>query len=55
MRKLGHDYESMAERLGVELEPDQFDQLNGLSKSVVNDARYPATPSLAKDSFEQTN
>ncbi|MCF5188320.1 hypothetical protein [Pseudomonas simiae] len=55
MRKLGHDYESMAKRLEVKLESDQLEQLNGLSKSVVNDARYPATPSLGKDFFEQIN
>lgn len=55
MRKLGHDYEGMAKRLRIELEPDQFKQLNGLSQSVVDDARYPATPSLDKDFFEQTN
>ena len=55
MRKLGHDYGSMAKRLRIELEPGQFEQLNGLSQSVVNDARYPATPSLDKNFFEQTN
>lgn len=55
VRKLGHDYESMAKLLGVKLDPNQFEQLNGLSQSVVNDARYPATPSLGKDFFEQTN
>lgn len=48
MRKLGHDYEGMAKRLRIELEPDQFKQLNGLSQSVVDDARYPATPSWIK-------
>ena len=55
VRKLEHDYESMAKLLGVKLDPNQFEQLNGLYKSVVNDARYPAMPSLGKDFFEQTN
>lgn len=55
VRKFGHDYECMAERLDINLEPDQFKQLKDLSRSVVNDARYPITPSLGTDFFEQTN
>lgn len=55
IRRFGHDYKGMAERLGVPLTSSQFEQLNGLKKSVVDDARYPITPSLGKDFFEQTN
>ena len=55
LREFGHKYELMAKRLSIPLTADQIEQLRGLSRSVVDEARYPVTPQLGEDFFEQAN
>lgn len=55
LRRYGHDYESLAKRLHAPITEYQYAQLNGLSKSVVDEARYPVTPTINENFFDKVN
>jgi hypothetical protein len=55
LRVYGHQYELLAKRLGAPIAESQYLQLKGLAKSVVDEARYPVTPTIDGNFFDKLN
>jgi len=55
LRRYGHKYENLAKRLHTPITESQYAQLNSLSKSVVDEARYPVTPTINENFFDKVN
>lgn len=55
LRMYSHHYQCLAKRLQIPITENQFDQLSELEKSVVDEARYPVTPTVDVDFFQKVN